>query len=177
MEAISRYGIILRPLTFQKLELVRHWRNHPKISRYMAYREYITPDMQQKWFQRISASGCDFYFIIEYQGREIGLINVKDVDYQQKCGEQGIFVWDDEYLNSGVAFLAFFALDDFCMETLGLETVCCHILRDNRRAIRFDEYLGFRLCDRHDMSVSPKYQRTLGDKSIRAKILKFFGVE
>lgn len=176
-DTISRYGITLRPLTHNKIELVRRWRNHPMISQYMIYRSHITPEMQERWFQKISASGTDFYFIIEYQGREIGLINVKDVDYVNKCGEQGIFVWDHDYLDTGVAFLAFFCLDDFCTETLGLETVYCHILSSNTRAIRFDEYLGYTPCDIQTQTSVLRYQRTLGHTPARERILKIFGVE
>ena len=54
--------------------------------------------MQEKWFQKISTSGRDFYYIIEYQGKEIGCINIRDVDFEKGEGEPGIFIWDDVFL-------------------------------------------------------------------------------
>jgi len=177
MATISRYGITLRQLTHDKIELVRTWRNHPSISQYMEYRQEITPEMQEAWFRRVSASDTDFYFIIEYQGRDIGLINIKDISYEKKCGEPGIFVWDQDALNTGISFLAVFCLDDFCMETLGLETVYCHILSDNKRAIRFNKYLGYRLCPGQEQNYSQMYTRELRDTEMRKKILRIYAPE
>ncbi len=161
MRVIEKYGVVLRELIRDKIELVRYWRNHPKISQYMQYRQYITPEMQEQWYHAISCSNTDYYFIIEYGGREIGLINIKDIDYGKGCGEQGIFIWDSDYLDTGVAFLAFYALDDFCIEELNIHCVSCHILKTNTRAIRFDEYLGFRLCEGQAANTYQLYHRTL----------------
>lgn len=176
MQPISKYGVTLVPLSRGKIEMVRIWRNDPKISRHMQYRGYISPEMQEKWFDRISVSNTDFYFIIEYGGREIGLINIKDVDYGAGRGEQGVFIWDDDYIDTGVAFLAFFALDDFCSETLGLRQVYCHILKSNLRAIRFDTYLGFRLADGQEDVDCQLYTKDLGYCPNKERLLKYLSV-
>lgn len=94
---LEGYGVKLKRLTHDKIELLRQWRNDPKIQQYMIYRETITPEMQEKWFQKIN-NDHNFYFIIEYEGKEIGCVNIKDVDYEKKCGEPGIFIYDDRYI-------------------------------------------------------------------------------
>ena len=43
------------------IELVRHWRNDPKISQHMAYREHITREMQERWFETVN-NNRNFYF-------------------------------------------------------------------------------------------------------------------
>ena len=67
--------------------------------------------MQEKWFEKINNDN-NFYFIIEYEGREVGMINIKDVDYEKRTGEPGMFLYDDDlwklnrYANSlGCAFV------------------------------------------------------------------------
>ncbi len=40
---LENYGVRLKQLTHDKIELLRQWRNDPKIQQYMFYREYITP--------------------------------------------------------------------------------------------------------------------------------------
>ena len=45
---IEGYGVKLKRLTHDKIELLRQWRNDPKIQQYMIYREEITPEMQEK---------------------------------------------------------------------------------------------------------------------------------
>ena len=141
---LEKYGVILKRLTHDKIELVRNWRNDPKISQYMEFRDYITPEMQEKWFQKID-NDTNFFFIIEYEGKEVGLINIKDIDYEEKTGEGGIFIHDVECLNSDISFRSVLCMFDFFFETLGLEKNKAHILRDNKRAIQYNKMLGFEL--------------------------------
>jgi hypothetical protein len=49
----EKYGVKLERLTADKIELVRNWRNDPKISQYMEFRDHITAEMQKKWFASV----------------------------------------------------------------------------------------------------------------------------
>ena len=40
---LTNYDVSLRQLTVDKIELVRQWRNDPKIQETMLSRDYITP--------------------------------------------------------------------------------------------------------------------------------------
>lgn len=138
---LTGYGVTLRRLTHDKIEMLRQWRNDPKIQQYMVYREYITPEMQEAWFQKINNDN-NFYFIIEYEGREVGMINIKDVDYVKKTGEPGIFLYDDQLWNSDVGMRASLCFDDFVWGTLDLEYTYCHVLTSNKRALQFNLLFG-----------------------------------
>ena len=139
---LEKYGVVLSRLSHDEIEMVRNWRNDPKVSRYMEFREYITPEMQEKWFQKID-NDTNYFFIIEYEGEKIGLINIKDIDYEKKTGEGGVFIYNEEYLNSDVSFRASLSSIDFFFETLNLERFIAHILSDNKRAIKYNLMLGF----------------------------------
>lgn len=141
-DIISNYGVILKRLTHDKIELVRRWRNDPKISQYMEYRKEITPEMQEKWFMKINNDN-NLYYIIEFEGKEVGLINVKDIDYNKKEGEGGIFIWDDSCLNSDIGYRSSCALSDYIYTDLGLEKTIAHILTTNKRAVKYNKSLGF----------------------------------
>lgn len=147
----SKYGVTLQRLTEDKIELVRCWRNDPKISQYMEYREHITAEMQKKWFAKVD-NDQNYYFIICYKGQEIGLTNVKDVDFAAKTGEGGIFIYEDSFLNTDVPFRVIFALNDFCFDELKLESMVAHIMSDNKRAIDFNVLLGYKKCGGQDDS-------------------------
>lgn len=140
---LEDYGVKLKRLTHDKIELLRQWRNDPKIQRYMLYREYITPEMQEKWFQKIN-NDRNFYFIIEYDGKEVGCVNIKDIDYNKKCGECGVLIYDDAYLCTDLAYRAHLVMCDYIYNVCKLDYTYSHVLLDNRRAIRFAEYLGFK---------------------------------
>lgn len=140
---LSKYGVKLKRLTKDKIELVRNWRNDPKISQFMEYREYITPEMQENWFKKIDNEN-NFFFIIEFEGNDIGLINIKDVDYDKKEGEAGIFIYNSDFLNSTISFQSVLNMFDFCFGDLRLNTIIAHILKDNIRAIKYNTALGFK---------------------------------
>jgi len=146
MIVLEQYGVRLTRLQKKDIELVRYWRNQADITNYMEYRNYITPTNQLKWFESINNS-LNYYFIIEYCGNEIGLINIRDIDFEIYEGEAGIFIYDDDCLNSTISFQASFCLYDFCFEKLKLNRVIAHILKDNRRAIKYNKMIGYRISD------------------------------
>lgn len=140
-DTIQGYGVTLKRLTEDKIEMVRRWRNDPKIQQYMEYREKITPEMQKVWFNRINNDN-NLYYIIEIDGKEIGLINCKDIDEEYDSGEGGIFVWDDEYLNSDLSFRATCLFYNYLFNGLGLKHLFGHVIDDNKRAQSFNKALG-----------------------------------
>jgi UDP-4-amino-4,6-dideoxy-N-acetyl-beta-L-altrosamine N-acetyltransferase len=142
LETFQRYDVLLERLTLDKIELVRNWRNDPKISQYMDFREYITSEMQLNWFNKINNDN-NYYFIVIYKNENIGLTNIKDIDYIKKCGEPGLFIYKDEYLNTDVGFRIALCYSDFAFDYLNLEYLSGHVLSNNKRSIRFSKALGY----------------------------------
>ena len=143
-QEVNKYGITLRRLTADDLELLRGWRNDPKIANQMNYREYITPKMQKKWFSTINTRN-NYYFIIITEGKKIGLANLKDINYDRKTWEAGLFIYDDNYLATLVPFQIFLAQYDFGFFDLDLETCYGHVLNSNTNAIKFNGSFGYEL--------------------------------
>jgi UDP-4-amino-4,6-dideoxy-N-acetyl-beta-L-altrosamine N-acetyltransferase len=139
---IEAFGIKLLRLGEEHIELVRGWRNDPKINKFMEYRENITEEMQKKWFLSIN-NDKNFFYIIEYKNQLIGLTEIKKIDYSNQSGEAGIFIYADEYLNSMVAYQVILTLFDFAFNHLKLALVYAYILKSNKRAVRFNKSLGF----------------------------------
>lgn len=170
---ISKYDITLTRLTEDKLEMVRNWRNDPKISQYMEFKDYITPEMQINWFHKINNDN-NYYFIIEFDGKEIGLSNLRDIDYKKGVGEGGIFIYDDDYLNSTVSFQAILCLNDFGFENLNLKQMLAHIRQDNKRAIKYNLILGYVKQPGQEDILNQLYTLSADDYfKARNKIIKF----
>lgn len=138
----------------------------------MEFREEITPEMQEAWFRKIN-NDINYYFLIIAEDKEIGLINVRDINYKIGQGESGIFIWDDEYLNTPISFQASFCLTDFCFDELHLISLQSHVLKDNSRAIKFNIAMGYQLSPNQDDKYNQEYTLTQ-EKYIthRNKILK-----
>jgi RimJ/RimL family protein N-acetyltransferase len=81
-----------------------------------------------------------------------------DVDYEKGEGEPGIFIWDDEYLNSDYSFRAVLCLYDFCFETLKLKTLIAHILQNNKRAIGFNTLFGMKRSENQENIENQEYR-------------------
>jgi RimJ/RimL family protein N-acetyltransferase len=156
VKEISKYGVTLKRLTIDKIELVRNWRNDPKISQYMDFRDYITPEMQKKWFEKIN-NAFNYYFIIVYNHEEIGLINLRDVDFLGKCAEPGIFIYEDKYLVTDIGFRSALCNADFAFEMLKLNHLSGHIMANNKRALRFNKAFGYVLAEGEENKEKQRY--------------------
>ena len=155
---LENYDIKLTRLSRDKIEMVRNWRNDPNISRYMLFRDYITQEMQQQWFDSIN-NEKNLYYIVEYKTNEIGLINVKDIDYDEGIGEGGIFIADEAFQNTDIAYRAHILLFDYVFEEFGLSAIISEILESNKRAIRFAEFLGSKQTMKTDGRLLFKLER------------------
>src|SRR5262249_53246629 len=75
----AKYGITFRPLAEAHLELLRTWRNHPDITRFMVFQQEITPEMQVRWFRELDPARDD-YSMIEFRGELIGMTHLHHID-------------------------------------------------------------------------------------------------
>lgn len=152
----SEYGITLSRLRQEDIELVRKWRNDPEISQFMEYRNYITVEMQKKWFQSLNYN-TDYFFISIYQSKKIGLVDVKRINWERRIGETGIFIYDSAFQNTFIPVAVYFSILDFSFYVLGLDKISAHILRSNKRAIKFNSALGFKLQENQEDSENQLY--------------------
>jgi hypothetical protein len=79
MLTIEQYGVKLRRLQIEDIELVRFWRNQEHVVKNMEFKRQITSEEQLIWFNSIN-NIANYYFMIEFEGKDIGVINVKNVD-------------------------------------------------------------------------------------------------
>jgi UDP-4-amino-4,6-dideoxy-N-acetyl-beta-L-altrosamine N-acetyltransferase len=141
---LTKYGIKLRRLRKEDIERVRQWRNSEKINQFMEYRGNIRPEMQRKWFQSVD-NFENFYYIIEYEKKDIGLINSSHIDWNNVSSEGGIFLWDEQYYESFVPVWASLCLLETSFYILGASRSVIKTLRDNERAKKLNIHLGYEL--------------------------------
>ena len=138
---LSFAGVTLKRLKEQDLEMLRTWRNDPKISRVMFFQEYITRDMQLKWFN--SLSEFDYYFVIETANKPVGLIHLNIDEKDEHSAFVGLFIHDDSYWGTQVPVYSSLALLNFAFKELDLKQVLAKVRKDNSAAIRYNQSLGF----------------------------------
>lgn len=139
---IAHYGIQLIRLTKAKIELVRMWRNDEKIQRHMFFAQLITPEMQEQWFASIN-NEFNHYFVIEYNGQEVGLINTSHIDYNAKKADAGLFIFEEKYWGTDVPVRASLAMLDFFFHHNILDSIEAKTKVDNKAALNYNKQLGF----------------------------------
>jgi RimJ/RimL family protein N-acetyltransferase len=156
---ICKYGITLNRLRQEDIEFVRIKRNSEEVRRFMEFRDEITPEMQQKWFDSIN-NFDNFYYIIEYKGVKIGLLNDKNMDWQARTSESGLFLWDESYINTIVPVLASLCLLDVGFYYLSWNTSYIKVLRNNLQAIEYVSSLGYQLSEGQENIENQLYYLT-----------------
>jgi len=156
---ITGYNIELQRLRKEDIEMVRNWRNSTHISQHMEYKEYITPSMQEKWFQSIDNIHNNFFIIIT-KGEKIGLINGSQIDWEKKeTLNGGIFIWNENYWATLIPLLSSILLTDISF-LIGMERTFVKIMRTNTNAIQFNKQLGYELLNDQETIENQKYVLT-----------------
>lgn len=142
---VKQYGVTYHRVLPKDLETLRYWRNQAFIRETMQFKEYITPFMQQKWFEKIN-NPYNYYFIIEYQGKKIGLINCKDTDKDTRLAEGGIFIWDTDYWGTSIPVFASLTMLEAVFEVFKSgDASVATVSVDNKKALDFNLMLGYEI--------------------------------
>lgn len=142
---VQQYGVRYHRVTADDLETLRYWRNQEFIRNTMQFKDYITPSMQMKWFEKIN-NKFNYYFIIEHEGKKIGLINCKDAEPNSRIAEGGIFIWEKKYWGTPIPAFASLTMLQAVFEIIksgeaSVATVAC----DNKKALDFNTMLGYEI--------------------------------
>jgi RimJ/RimL family protein N-acetyltransferase len=129
---INKFNITLNRVRFGDLEMLRNWRNSDFVSKRMVSNEYITNEMQIKWFESIN-NEYNYFFIAEFNNEKIGVISIKNIE--NKSAEGGIYLASDKFENTSVVARMVLCFNDFVFDVLKLEYLCSHVKRDNKKAI------------------------------------------
>jgi RimJ/RimL family protein N-acetyltransferase len=139
-----KYGITLSHLREEDIEMVRQWRNDPVVVANYEYREYITPEMQQAWFRSVNNTN-NLYTIIGFQGEKIGVINLKDINWEEQTTEGGIFIPDPKYHETPVTSIVSYMTTEILFGLFNWKVARAHVLKENKPIQSFVRQLGYEL--------------------------------
>lgn len=167
---IQSNDISFHRLQEKDIELVRQWRNSPKIAQFMEFRGHITPEMQKQWFDSINNFN-NLYFLIYYQDKCIGLSNAKEIDWNNLTAESGIFIADEKYWNTHIPIFIAINMVRFCFDVFEANMIYGRVLRENKRAIHYNLSMGFELCDGQEDVENQLYAMTKDSHEHKARTL------
>ena len=153
---ITRYGVILERLTTAHIEMVRQWRNDTKIAGFMFYKGEITRQMQSDWFASVD-NEQNFFFIIHYKNKPVGLINISSIDWENKTAYTGLFIYDDVCLGTDVPVSASLAMLDVFFMLFNVQMVYAKVKGNNRVAHNYNTALGFTRTKKIELGLGFEY--------------------
>jgi RimJ/RimL family protein N-acetyltransferase len=140
---LRKYGIELHSVTINELELIRKWRNEDFVRERMFFQNEISFEDQQEWFVQLDKTMI--YLCIQYQNEYIGLINMKNIDWENGTGEAGVFIGVKRFLNSYIPMLAVLCLMDTFFEDFKFSKITARVRVDNPKALDFNKELGYKI--------------------------------
>ncbi len=143
---IRKYGLELREVEFEDIEMIRQHRNSEAIRNKMIYRKTITRKEQLEWFKEVKGLKHSYYLIYK-NDIALGLINGRNIDHEKKTSEGGIFIWDK---NSSyeTSILASIILNDWNFFFNDFNLNYAQVLKSNQQAISYNKFMGYKLAKR-----------------------------
>ena len=131
----------LRPLQEADLSLVRQWRNHPDVRRYMYTQHEIAEAEHQAWFRRSQENPRRHLMLAESNDHPFGFVSIQLEDAESHRATWGFYLAPDAQRGGGQG-LGLAALA-YTFGQLGLHKLCGEALATNQRSLTFHERLGF----------------------------------
>jgi len=171
MLTLEQYGVKLVRVQEQDIEQIRAWRNQEEISRFMEYKKHITAEDQKAWFRSID-NKHNYFFMIHFDNKNVGVISIKNIDFENNYAEGGIFLGDKNYFDSLAAVYSSLCLLNFTFFVLKFTTSSrIRILKSNTRSIQYNKLIGYKLMPGQDNVENQWYELTLDDYIANGKKL------
>ena len=155
----SRYGITFHLLKEKDIEMVRQWRNDPVVANNFEFRDHITPEMQKEWFKSVN-NIHNLYTIIEYRDEKIGVINLKNIDWENRVCEGGIFLPDPKYHQTFVPAIISYITTEIIFIMFEWHIGYAHVMKENKGVKQFVKLLGYELMPGQEEVNNQQYRIT-----------------
>jgi UDP-4-amino-4,6-dideoxy-N-acetyl-beta-L-altrosamine N-acetyltransferase len=135
--------ISLRPLSESDKDQILRWRNAPHVAEYMYTNHEISQEEHDKWFARALSRADARFWIIELDGRGIGLANVYAIDTTNRRCSWAFYIGEKDVQGKGVgAFVEYWMLRHV-FEVLQLHKLSCEVIETNQAVWEMHQRFGF----------------------------------
>ncbi|MEM5529399.1 UDP-4-amino-4,6-dideoxy-N-acetyl-beta-L-altrosamine N-acetyltransferase [Gammaproteobacteria bacterium AS21] len=120
-----------KPVQFSDLELLRQWRNSPRISNNMYNNDFISQQQQEGWFESLQHDECKIYFVCLLDDKAVGTLYFTDIK-ESSC-EWGCYL-GGESLIPGLGLILEAAALEYAFNYLKIKTLNADVLTFNTPA-------------------------------------------
>lgn len=134
--------LLLRSIKEEDQEMIREWRMRPEVTKYMYTDPIITEESQKIWFRSISYDKSIKVWIIQYDGKDIGLLNISNIDEVNRKCEWAYYIADNSFRGKGIGGTLECNIYDYVFNKLGLNKLCCEVFVFNDKVVKLHEKYG-----------------------------------
>jgi len=135
--------VTLRDLTPDDSNRILAWRNSEAVRPYMYTDHLISADEHARWFAGIPGDDRRRYWIIELDGRPVGLANLYDIDRRHGRCAWAYYLADPAVRGLGLGSYIEFWIIEQVFGPQGLTKLWCEVLASNEAVWRLHEKHGF----------------------------------
>lgn len=131
----------LRKMDDRDLDMVRVWRNDPRINKYMFIQNYISENSHKEWFNKKINDPLNYLLIYEEDDKATGFTQLKKNNEKAIIYEWGFYVDPDSVKGTGKRMMTM--VIKFIFSELGADKIYGEVLDFNRASINLHQSLGF----------------------------------
>jgi RimJ/RimL family protein N-acetyltransferase len=139
---ISYVDICDSPKEWQ--ELLRVWRNNPRVRSEMCFKEEISHGEHAVWLKKIlSSSSTDKIRIAVSNGIPFGMVRLKDIDRKNSSSDWGFYIGEELFLGIGFGKKMLCYLINWAFVEEKLKELHTKVNKENTKAINIYKSAGF----------------------------------
>jgi UDP-4-amino-4,6-dideoxy-N-acetyl-beta-L-altrosamine N-acetyltransferase len=131
----------LRRMVADDLDLVRSWRNHTNVKRFLFTQDDISAEDHIAWYQRVQCDNSKNILIYTENDIPSGFVQFSGIRHQQKIVDWGFYIAPNSEPGTGTRMTT--TALDFAFKQLQIHKVFAEILDSNAASIRLHHKLGF----------------------------------
>jgi len=144
--------IVLRPMKLEDQEMVMKWRTLPQITRYMNTNSITDIEKQKEWFKRQEQLDSSYQWIIEWNGKPVGVTSITEVDMGKGTCTRGTYVAEQADRSFGMITDIYANQHDFIFEKLNLKKIEIEVFQENK------------MCGFHEVEILENHVEKNGKK-------------
>lgn len=124
------------------LEMIMQWRMMPEITKFMNTDPQLTLEGQKKWLEHIRKDKTVRNWVIEAEGKSVGVLNLMDIDWHNKRCSWGYYVAEKSMRSLKLAMSIEWNLYDYVFEKMGLNKLTNEVLAFNKEVVTIHKMCG-----------------------------------
>lgn len=127
------------------LEKIRLWRMSEEVTKYLYTDPKITPEDQRKWYQRIVQDLSRMDWVINVDGKDVGVICLYDIDAVNRRCFWAYYLGEQTTRGKGIGKAVELNILSYVFERLDFHKLCCEVFEWNEFVVEVHQKYGARI--------------------------------